>query len=73
MKTYRIELENGFEADVFSGLLQEEDIPHTVVPHYSLAYDGLFQLSMGWGHVELPEEYKERAIEIYKEYRAMEG
>lgn len=69
MKIFRIELNNQFEADVFAALLEEERIPYAVVNHYSFAYDGLFQMSMGWGHIEIPEEYKEKAAELFQSYK----
>lgn len=69
MKTFRIELDNQFEADVFAAILEEENIPHTVVNHYSLAYDGLFQMSMGWGHIDIPEEYQKKAAELFLNYK----
>lgn len=69
MKIFRIELDNEFEADVFAAILKEENIPHTVVSHNSLAYDGLFQMTMGWGHIEIPEEYKKIAAELLLNYR----
>ena len=69
MKIFRIEMDNEFEADVFSGLLDEENIPHTVINHRNMAYDGLFQVTMGWGHIEIPEEHKEKSAELYRNYR----
>ena len=69
MKIIRIELDNEFEADIFGALLEEERIPYAVINHHSLAYDGLFQMSMGWGHIEIPEEYQEKAVEIFQSYK----
>jgi hypothetical protein len=70
VKFFRIELDNEFEADIFAALLEEEGIPFAVVNHHSLAYDGLFQMSMGWGHIEIPEEYQEKAVEIFRSYKS---
>ncbi len=70
MKIFRIELDSEIEADIFAALLEEERIPYAVVSHHSLAYDGLFQMSMGWGHIEIPEEYKEKAVEIFQSYKS---
>jgi len=69
MKTFRIELDNQFEADVFAAILKEENIPHTIVNHYSLAYDGLFQMTTGWGHMEISEGYQEKAMELFLNYK----
>ena len=69
MKTIRIDMDNEIEADAFSAILDAEGIPHMVVSHHSLAYNGLFQMTMGWGHMEIPEEYLERARELYQNYK----
>ncbi len=69
MKIFRIELNNEFEADVFAAILEEEKIPHTVVNHNSLAYDGLFQMTMGWGHIDIPEEFQKKAAELFQNYK----
>jgi len=69
VKMFRIELENEFEADIFSNILEEEGIPYTIVGNESLVYDGLFTMTLGWGHVEIPYEYKEKAINLYDGYR----
>jgi len=69
VKIFRIELDNEFEADVFAAILKEENIPHAVVNHHSLAYDGLFQMTAGWGHIEIPEEYQKQAAELFLNYK----
>ncbi|MHB1485556.1 MAG: hypothetical protein ACYCYI_12980 [Saccharofermentanales bacterium] len=69
MKYFRIELDNNFEADVLSALFEEEKIPFRVFNHYDLAYDGLFQLTTGWGHFEIQEEYQEKAEKIFQNYK----
>ena len=35
---------------------------------YDVQY-GLFQMIMGWGHIEIPEEHKEKAVEIFRSYK----
>lgn len=69
MKTARIILENEFEADVFSMMLDDERIPHTFISHHSSAYDGLFQMTTGWGHMEFPEVYLEKAEALLQNLR----
>lgn len=66
---FRMELDNESEADVMNALLEEDKIPHTIVSHFSSAYDGLFQMSEGWGHVEIPVEYREKAEELMRNYK----
>ena len=61
MKIFRIELDNESEADVLASMMEEENIPHTVISHFSSAYDGLFQMTMGWGHMDIQQEYQKSA------------
>lgn len=60
-------LENETEAGLMESILESEGIPHMVMSYHSSAYDGLFQLQQGWGHIEAPEEYKERILELYRD------
>jgi len=69
MKSFRLELDNAFEADVFTAMLEDEGIPYNIVNHFSLAYGNLFQMTTGWGHIEVPEEYQEKAEELFQNYK----
>ena len=62
-------IENEIEALCLRGELEERGIPHMIRSHHDLAYDGLFQFSMGWGHVEAPVEHKNEILEILKAIR----
>lgn len=73
MKTVRIDVENEFEADVFAAVLDEEKIPYRLISHHSMAYNGLFQMTMGWGHVEIPEVHLEKAEELLQNIRASQS
>jgi hypothetical protein len=66
-KTVKIlDLRNETEASLMESLLTEADIPHMVKSYHDSAYDGLFQMQQGWGHVEAPEEYREKVLELYR-------
>lgn len=65
---YKIPMNNSFEADLFAAMLEEEGIPYAVVDHSSLVFDGLFQMTMGWGHVEVPEEFRNVAEVLLKNF-----
>ncbi len=69
MDTIRLSIENQFEADIFTNILDEEHIDYNLIETHSLAYDGLFEMTMGWGYVEIPQEFKEKAEELYKEFK----
>lgn len=58
-------LKNEIEAQVMDELLKEQDIPHYLRSYHDFAYDGLFQLQKGWGHIEAPGEYRHRIHFIY--------
>jgi hypothetical protein len=69
MKNNRIILENQSEAQIFEGILQENDIPHVIVSFHDTAYDGLYQFQYGWGYAEIPEEYLAKAQELHEELK----
>ena len=57
-------IENEVEALCLRSELEERGIPHAIQSHYDTAYDGLFQLSAGWGHVEAPSDRREEILKI---------
>ena len=57
-------LDNAEQARALGALLTEEDIPHVLLSYHDTAYDGLFQGTRGWGHVEAPAEYREEILAI---------
>jgi hypothetical protein len=62
-----IELKNGVEADLMTALLEERNIPHLVRSYHDSAYDGIFQVQMGWGHIEAPPEYQQEIERVYQD------
>lgn len=70
MNVIKVDLENPFQADVLADMLTQEGIPHDVVSYHSEAYDGLFQLSQGWGYIEIPEAFEEKAAIVLQRYKA---
>ncbi|KAF1084453.1 hypothetical protein SPSYN_02230 [Sporotomaculum syntrophicum] len=69
MKTFRLELDNVLDAIFFTDMLDAEAIPYAIVEHGSHAYDGLFQMTMGWGYLEIPVAYQEQVLELYQIYK----
>jgi hypothetical protein len=57
-------LENEIQAQLLDDVLTQRNIPHMMRSYHDSAYDGLFQHSKGWGHVEAPENYEDEIIEI---------
>ncbi len=62
-------LENEIEAQRFGLILDEEGIPYRYVSYHDTAYDGLFQMQRGWGHVEAPGEYSRRISGLYADMK----
>jgi hypothetical protein len=60
-------LNNEIEAKLLSGILKEKNIPHLIRSYHDSAYDGLWQIQSGWGHIEAPPEYKKEILKIYEE------
>ena len=57
-------LENEVQAQLLDDILTEQNIPHIMRSYRDLVYDGLFQLSKGWGRVDAPEQYKDNILAI---------
>ena len=62
-----VELQNDIEARLLDAHLNDLGIPHVLESFHDSAYDGIFQVQMGWGHVRAPEEYREQILEIYND------
>jgi hypothetical protein len=60
-------LDDYIQAQLLDSILTEENIPHLMKSYSDTAYDGLFQMSKGWGHVEAPEEFEDRILDIIDE------
>ncbi len=60
-------LNNEFEADLIKQILTERDIPFMIRSFHDSAYDGLWQVRSGWGHLMAPAGYKDEILQIYSE------
>ncbi len=66
-------LDNMVEAQILDSMLNEQEIPHMMKTYHDSAYDGLFQASKGWGHVEAPEEHRTEILAILEDLRTRSG
>jgi len=57
-------IRNEIEAQLLDAELAELDIPHLMKSYYDGAFDGVYQFSKGWGHVEAPSEFRDKILEI---------
>jgi hypothetical protein len=62
-------IDNEIEALCLRSELEERGIPHRIQSYYDLAYDGLFQFSAGWGHVEAQVKRRDEVLGILQEIR----
>ena len=63
-------LNNAIEAQLISSILMEQDIPHQIRSYHDTAYDGLFQVQMGWGEIRSPAEFERDILEILDAIRS---
>jgi len=57
-------LENAIQAQLLDSILSERNIPHVMVSYRDSAYNGIYQLRRGWGHIEAPEKHREEIAAI---------
>ena len=60
-------IDNEVQSNYLDEILKEKEIPHIIKSYRDSAYDGLFQNSKGWGHIEAPAEYKDEILAILEE------
>ena len=60
-------LDNEIEAQVLKHALEKREIPYFIKTYHDSAYNGLFQLQKGWGHLEAPPDFREEILTIYRE------
>ena len=60
-------LANEIEAQLMDSILTERQIPHLMKSYHDTAYDGIFQVQKGWGHVEAPESYRDEIMAIQED------
>ncbi len=63
-------LQNEVEAQFLDSELTARNIPHMMRSYHDSALDGLFQVTLGWGHVEAPSAYEAIVLELLKQARA---
>ena len=57
-------LDTLIQAKTLEAVLKDQGIPHVMKTYHDSAYDGLFQGSMGWGHIEAAEEDEARILDV---------
>ncbi len=54
------------QAKLLEEILTEKNIPFIIRSYHDSAYDGLWQMQSGWGHLEAPPEYKEEILKVFE-------
>jgi len=62
-------VENRFEGDRISQVLNEGEIPFMIKSFLDTAYNGLYIPQKGWGVVMVPEGFHEEAKKLVKEVK----
>ena len=52
------DIRDEIEGQQLRAILREQGIPHHLRSYHDSAYDGLFQVQLGWGYVEAPAAYR---------------
>lgn len=60
-------IDNDAQAQALHEELNRLEIPHILRTYHDSAYDGLFQQSMGWGHIEAEPDYKDAICNAFDE------
>ena len=61
-------LPNQVAAKEIEAVLTDEEIPYVLVDYTSTPYNGLFTPQMGYGHIEVPDEYLNQADDILADF-----
>ncbi len=62
-----LEINNEVEARFLEKILEEKEIPFQIKSNHDTAYDGIFQVQLGWGHLLAPPEYKVAITGIFND------
>jgi hypothetical protein len=62
-------VDNRFEGDRVSQVLNEAEIPFLIKSFLDTAYDGLYVPQKGWGAVMVPEEFEDEAQGVISEVK----
>jgi hypothetical protein len=58
-------LDNQIQAKLMEEILTDKNIPFIIRSYHDSAYDGLWQMQSGWGHIEAPPKYRDEILEVF--------
>lgn len=62
-------VDNEVQAELVDNVLTERGIPHLMRSYHDSAYDGLFQSSGGWGHIEAPQTFTGEILAVIEDIK----
>jgi fructose-bisphosphate aldolase class II len=65
-------LENAIEAQLIGSILDQRGISHRLRSYYDTAYDGLFQMQMGWGKLYASNSHRQEVLQVIEDVRSMD-
>jgi len=63
-------LENAIEAQLIGSILDQRGILYRLQSYYDTAYDGLFQMQMGWGKLYASQSRRQEILQIIEDVRS---
>jgi hypothetical protein len=62
-----LRLDNAFEAERMREVLEEKNIPYSIIERTDSALGGISELEFGWGYIEAPPDKGDEVLKIYRE------
>ena len=62
-------LDSEIEARLLAAILEDRGIAHQIRSYHDTAYDGIFQLTKGWGALRAPQSAKDEILSILADIR----
>ena len=62
-------VDNEVQAQLVDSVLSDRGIPHVMRSYHDSAYDGIFQTSMGWGHIEASQAFRGEILAVIEEIK----
>lgn len=62
-------LESELQSELLDAMLEERGIPHINRSYHSSPFNGLFQMTEGWGYVEAPPRCRDEILAIAKDLK----
>ncbi len=69
MDTFRLKLNNQYESDILTEILDDYKIPYALIKNHSVVYDGIFENQFGWGYLEIDKKFEEKVRELYNQFK----